>query len=81
MRLLPRLLLLFLLAFPAAVLLRGGPGGEGRGAGLDTTAASPRPILEGPKPSVRGPQARASLASPPALAAGRPCLASALTCL
>uniref|UniRef100_A0A0G2K075 Translocon-associated protein subunit alpha n=1 Tax=Rattus norvegicus TaxID=10116 RepID=A0A0G2K075_RAT len=28
MRLLPRLLLLFLLAFPAAVLLRGGPGGS-----------------------------------------------------
>ncbi|XP_075825982.1 translocon-associated protein subunit alpha isoform X3 [Microtus pennsylvanicus] len=28
MRLLPRLLLLFLLAFPVAVLLRGGPGGS-----------------------------------------------------
>lgn len=40
MRLLPRLLLLFLLAFPAAVLLRGGPGGEGRGVGGPGTAAA-----------------------------------------
>lgn len=47
MRLLPRLLLLFLLAFPAAVLLRGGPGGERRGAGLGT-AADPRPGSRGP---------------------------------
>lgn len=47
MRLLPRLLLLFLLAFPAAVLLRGGPGGERRGAGLGTTAAL-RPGSRGP---------------------------------
>ncbi|MBZ3885633.1 Translocon-associated protein subunit alpha [Sciurus carolinensis] len=33
MRLLPRLLLLLLLVFPATVLLRGGPGGEARGVG------------------------------------------------
>lgn len=34
MRLLPRLLLLLLLVFPATVLLRGGPGGEAEGEGL-----------------------------------------------
>lgn len=33
MRLLPRLLLLLLLVFPATVLLRGGPGGETRAEG------------------------------------------------
>ncbi|MEJ1284696.1 signal sequence receptor alpha [Cricetulus griseus] len=65
MRLLPRLLLLFLLAFPAAVLLRGGPGGEGGAGDGDGTAAA-RDLFPG-----RTPRGRAAPQEPPRLSALR----------